>query len=191
MNETEGRGLVVCGIAGSLREGSFNRALLRTAGELARPGMELHVFDRVGDLPLFDQDVEAEGDPEPVAALKSAILGSDALLIASPEYSRSVTGVLKNALDWAARPPREPTLSGKPVAIMGASPGRFGTVNSQRTLREILRACGCHVMPRPELYVSGAGSLFDEEGRLEDEATRKRLRRLLEALPDWAERNGI
>ncbi len=185
MSETERR-VAVCGFAGSLRADSYNRALLRAAVEMAPPGMEVHVFDRVGDLPLFDQDVEAEGYPEPVAALKKAILESDALLIASPEYSRSVTGVLKNALDWAARPPREPTLTGKPVAIMGASPGRFGTVNSQRTLREILRACGCQVMPRPELYVGGAHGLFDDEMRLTDEATRERLLGLLEALVEWS-----
>jgi chromate reductase len=186
MSNREENGLVVCGIAGSLRADSYNRALLRAAVELAPPGLQLRVFDRVGNLPLFDQDVEADGDPEPVAALKRAILESAALLIASPEYSRSVTGVLKNALDWAARPPRNPTLSGKPVAIMGASPGRFGTVNSQRTLREILRACGCQVMPRPELYVGGAADVFDEKGRLADEATQKRLQRLLDALAEWS-----
>ena len=104
MNTLDGS-LVVCGIVGSLRRGSYNHALLRAAGELAPEGMDLRVFDRLAEIPLFDEDVEAEGDPEPVQALKRAIAEADALLVATPEYNYGVPGVLKNAIDWASRPP--------------------------------------------------------------------------------------
>jgi len=114
------------GIAGSLREGSYNRSLLRAARELLPEGVEL-VECEIGGLPFYDGDVEAAGDPEPVVALKNAIRDADALLIATPEYNRGVPGVLKNAVDWASRPPLGSPLTGKHVALMGASTGRAGT----------------------------------------------------------------
>src|SRR5688572_752722 len=97
------RPLVICGIAGSLRRASYNRALLRAAQELAPEGMEIRIFDRMGELPLYNEDVEAQGDPEPVQAFKAAIGQADGLLIATPEYNHGVPGVLKNAIDWASR----------------------------------------------------------------------------------------
>ena len=125
------------GIAGSLRKGSYNRGLLRAARELMPEGVELVEFD-IRDLPFYDGDVETAGDPEPVVALKDAIREADALLIATPEYNRGVPGGLKNAVDWASRPPLGSPLAGKPVALMGATTGRGGTALAQQQLREAL-----------------------------------------------------
>src|SRR5262245_39739521 len=119
--------LEVLGIAGSLRRESYNRGLLRAAQEMAPEGMTIRSFE-LDAIPLYNGDVEAAGDPAPVAQLKEAIRGADALLLATPEYNYGVPGVLKNAVDWASRPPAKSVLSGKPAAIMGASPGMGGTI---------------------------------------------------------------
>jgi multimeric flavodoxin WrbA len=118
--------LTFLGIAGSLRRGSYNRGLIRAAVEVAPEGTTVVPFD-LSDLPMFNADVEAEGDPAAVAAFKRAISAADALLIATPEYNHCVPGLLKNAIDWASRPARRSVLTGKPVAIMGATPGSGGT----------------------------------------------------------------
>jgi len=169
------------GIAGSLRAGSYNRALLQAARELAPAGMEIAEFD-LRELPLYDGDVEAAGDPEPVAALKDAIRSADALLIATPEYNRGVPGVLKNAIDWASRPPLGSPLAGKPVAIMGASTGRGGTARAQEQLRAAVEYSRANVLNDPEVLVPEAYMRFDERGRLTDEETRKEIAALLETL---------
>jgi len=182
------RPLVLCGIAGSLRRDSYNRALLRAAGELAPQGMELRIFDGLAEVPLFNQDVEAEGDPESVQALKRAIGEADALLIATPEYNHGVPGVLKNAIDWASRPPREAVLRGKPTAIFGASPGITGTARAQSQLRQAFVFTDTPVLPQPEILVYRAREKFDGEGRLVDERTREFVGRLLRELEDWARR---
>src|SRR5690242_13902531 len=122
----EAKKLRVLGFAGSLRSASYNRALIRAAQELAPPNMTIDVFD-LAAIPLYNADVEAQGDPEPVAAFKQAIRGADALLIATPEYNHGVPGVMKNAIDWASRPPRQSPLDGKPVGILGGSPGITGS----------------------------------------------------------------
>src|SRR5919201_6101022 len=116
----------ILGIPGSLRAGSYNRQLLRAARELAPEPMEIELFE-LHDIPPYNGDVEAQGDPEPVAAFKDAIRHAHGLLIATPEYNRGIPGVLKNAIDWASRPPLGSPLAGKQVAIMGASTGRGGT----------------------------------------------------------------
>ena len=182
------RPLTVCGIAGSLRRGSYNRALLRTAVELAPAGMEVRIFDRLGEIPLFDEDVEAAGDPEPVAALKRAIGEADALLVATPEYNHGVPGVLKNAIDWASRPPRGSVLAGKPAAILGASPGVTGTARAQTQLRQSFVFTGTRALLQPEILVYRAHQKFDDEGRLTDEKTREFVGRLLEELAAWTRR---
>jgi chromate reductase len=187
MSDTE-RPLVVCGIAGSLRRGSYNRALLRAARELAPDDMDVRIFDRVGELPLFDQDVEAAGDPEPVQALKRAIGEADALLVATPEYNHGVPGVLKNAVDWASRPPLGAVLAGKPTAILGASPGVTGTARAQAQLRQAFVFTDTPVLPQPEILVYRANEKFDAEGRLTDEKTREFVGRLLRQLADWTRR---
>lgn len=182
--------LVVCGIAGSLRKGSYNRALLRAAQELAPDGMEIRIFDRMAEIPPFNQDVEAEGDPEPVQALKRAIAEADALLIATPEYNHGVPGVLKNAVDWASRPPRDSVLAGKPTAIFGASPGITGTARAQSQLRQAFVFTGTPALLQPEILVYRAREKFDAEGRLTDEKTREYVGKLLRRLVEWTDRLG-
>jgi chromate reductase len=179
------RPLVVCGIAGSLRRASYNRALLRAAQELAPEGMEIRIFDGVGDLPLFNEDLEAQGDPEPVLALRRAIGEADALLIATPEYNHGVPGVLKNAIDWASRPPRGSVLAGKPAALFGASPGITGTARGQTQLRASFVFTQTPALLQPEILVYRAHEKFDAEGRLTDETTRKFVALLLRNLADW------
>src|SRR5438552_11565729 len=182
------RPLRVCGIAGSLRQGSYNRALLRAAVELAPDGLEIAVFDRLGDVPLYNADVEAAGDPEPVVALKTAIRQADALLIATPEYNYGVPAVLKNAVDWASRPPGKSVLDGKPVALMGATPGHGGTARAQLALRQSFVFTRTPVLPGPEVLVAGAPQRFAEDGTLRDDSTRKHVRDLLERLVRWTNR---
>jgi chromate reductase len=176
--------LIVCGIAGSLRRDSYNRALLRTTLELAPADLEIRIFDRMGELPLYNEDVERAGDPEPVAALKRAIAEADALLICTPEYNHGVPGVLKNAVDWASRPPRGSVLNGKPTAILGASTGQTGTARSQSALRLSFVFTNTPVLPQPEILVYRAAEKF-ADGRLSDEKTREYVGRLLVGLADW------
>jgi len=183
------RPLTVLGIAGSLRKGSFNRGLIRAAAEVAPAGIRLLVED-IGDIPLYNGDVEAEGDPAAVTALKRAIGSADALLIATPEYNHCVPGVLKNALDWASRPARTSVLRDRPVAIMGASPGRGGTARAQAQLRDGLSFTGGLVLPLPELLVPLAADKFDDDGNLIDSETREYVRDLLVALAAWTRRLG-
>ena len=178
--------LRVLGIAGSLRARSFNRALLRAAQELAPPGMTIGVHD-IRDIPPYDGDVEAAGDPEPVARLKQAIRDADALLIATPEYNYGIPGVLKNAIDWASRPPKTTALRKKPGAILGASTGSSGTMRAQLALRQTLGGNETYLLLSPQVFVAGAAEKFDNELRLTDEKTRDAVRRLLDALVNWTQ----
>jgi len=173
----------VLGFAGSLRKGSYNRAILRAATELLPAGMSLEIFDLL-PIPLYNADVEAIGEPEPVQEFKARITAADALLIATPEYNYSIPGVLKNALDWASRPSKDSPLNGKPVAMMGAG-GMFGTVRAQQHLRLIAVHNDMHVLNKPEVYISRPWEKFDGDGHLSDGATRERIRTLLEALAAW------
>lgn len=147
--------LHVLGFAGSLRKGSYNRAALGAAGELLPEGMTLEIFD-ISEIPLYNADLEAEGIPAPVQAFKDRIAAADALLIATPECNYSFPGVLKNAIDWASRPPGASPLQGKPVAIMGASPGIMGTVRAQFHLRQVCVFSDMHVLRKPEVYIGRA-----------------------------------
>jgi chromate reductase len=180
----------VLGIAGSLSSASFNRALLRAAAELAPAGMEVHLFEGLGDIPLFNEDVEARGDPAPVRAFKAAIQEADALLIATPEYNYGVPGVLKNAIDWASRPAGKSPLNRKPAAIMGASKGMHGTARAQLALRQTFVFTETYTMLRPEVYLGRAHEKVDADGRLVDEPTREQMRKLLEAFAEWSGRFG-
>ena len=179
--------LTILGIAGSLRRASYNRGLIRAAMELAPTGTSVVPYD-LADLPMFDADVEAEGDPPAVTVFKRAIAGADALLIATPEYNHCVPGVLKNAVDWASRPARNSVLTGKPVAIMGASTGRGATARAQAHLRDGLAYTNGLVLPLPEVLVGVAREKFDEESNLTDERTRDEVRDLLVALAAWTRR---
>ena len=164
------------GVSGSLRAASFNTALLRAARELAPDGVEIEDF-RLHDLPLFNQDVEDQGDPEPVRAWKDAIRAADGVLFACPEYNGGVTGVLKNAVDWASRGKPAP-LAGKLCCIVGASPGATGTVRAQDALRLNLRRAGADVAPLGEVLVFQAHTKI-LDGTLADERSRKVLARHL------------
>jgi chromate reductase len=171
----------ILGIAGSLREGSYNRSLLRAARELLPQGVELVELDP-RSLPFYDGDVEAAGDPEAVVALKEAIRDADALLIATPEYNRGVPGVLKNAIDWASRPALASPLAGKPVAVIGASTGRGGTARAQEQLRAALEFSRATVLEQPEVLVPEAFMRFDEHGELVDPGIRAELAELIDTL---------
>jgi chromate reductase len=179
--------LRILGIAGSLRAGSFNRALLRSAVDLAPEGMTIETFDLI-EVPLYNGDVEAEGDPPGVAAFKQAIAAADGVLMATPEYNHGVPGVMKNAVDWASRPPREAPLGGKPVGLIGASPGITGTARGQSQLRQAFEFTDSYCMPQPELLVFKAHEKFDAEGRLTDAATAEYLQRYLTAFGEWVRR---
>jgi chromate reductase len=154
----------VLGISGSLRRDSHNSALLRTAGERLPGGVELVEYERLSEIPPYDQDVDVEPAPEAVADLRRAIRGADALLVATPEYNHSLPGQLKNALDWASRPAGESALNGKPAAAIGASTGMFGAVWAQAETRKVLGAMGGRVV-EAELPVPHAHELL-EGGRL-------------------------
>jgi chromate reductase, NAD(P)H dehydrogenase (quinone) len=175
----------VLGIAGSLRKGSYNKMLLRAATELAPEGMDLTTFERLVDVPLYNADLDADAGPEPVRALRAALAGADALLIATPEYNYSIPGVLKNAIDWASRPPATSPLRGMPAAIMGASAGLSGTVRAQLALRQAFVFTQTYALQAPEVVVARAAEKFDATGRLVDEKIRALLRAHLEALVAW------
>jgi NAD(P)H-dependent FMN reductase len=167
----------IVGIAGSLRRGSHNAALLRAAAELAPEGTRVEIGSIRG-IPLYDADAEAEqGIPQPVAELKDRIAAANGLLLVTPEYNNSLPGVLKNAIDWLSRPPRDvPRVFGdRPVAIMGATPGAGGTRLAQVALLPVLRTLGTRPWFGKQLHVAGAGQVFDAEGRLVDEKVRKLL----------------
>jgi chromate reductase, NAD(P)H dehydrogenase (quinone) len=180
----------VLAVAGSLRRDSFNRSLLRAAAELAPPGMTVAVEEDLASVPLFDEDLEstAAGGPGPVARLRAKVASADGLLIATPEYNQSIPGVLKNAIDWLSRDAAGEVLAGKPVAIVGASSGPWGTRLSQAALRQVLYATGSPVLPGPALYLREARRLFDDAGRLTDASTRERLAAVLAAFDRWMDR---
>ncbi|HLX34966.1 MAG TPA: NADPH-dependent FMN reductase [Candidatus Limnocylindrales bacterium] len=176
--------LTVLGIAGSLRRASFNRGLIRSAVELVPPGVRI-VSHPLDELPMFNADIEALGDPGGVRAFKQAIASADALLIATPEYNRCVPGVLKNAIDWASRPARQSVLTNKPIAIMGATTGGGGTARAQAHLRDGLGYTNGLVLPQPEVLVPFAASRFDGDGNLHDAETEDAISELLVALAAW------
>lgn len=179
--------LTFLGIAGSLRRASYNRGLIRAAIEVAPAGTRVVSFE-LADIPLYNADVEAEGDPPPVATFKRAIAAADALVIATPEYNHCVPGVLKNAIDWASRPARRSVLTDKPVAIMGASTGRGGTARAQAHLRDGLAYTNGLVLPLPEVLVGTAGEKFADDGTLIYGATMDEVRDLLVSLAAWTRR---
>ena len=179
-------GLTICAISGSLRAGSFNTAALRAAAELAPDGVEV-VAQSIADIPLYNEDVKAAGLPLAVIRLQAAIASADAVLIATPEYNYSVPGVLKNAIDWVSRTDPQP-FAGKPVAIMGASPGALGTCRAQYDLRKMFVYLDAHLLNKPEIMIGGAPSRFGADGKLTDEATRKLVAQLVTALRDWTYR---
>ena len=177
----------ILGFAGSLRAASYNRALLAAAKALAPATLELTVFD-IADVPLYNGDVEAAGEPAAVQQFKAAIRAAHGVLIVTPEYNHGVPGVTKNAVDWASRPPRDAPLGAKPVGIIGASPGMTGSARGQSQLRQAFEFTNSYCMPQPEVLVFRAHEKFDAEGRLTDEPTRQHLAAYLVALEAWVRR---
>ncbi len=178
----------VLGFAGSLRRGSYNRALLRAAVELVPAGMAIEVFD-LAPIPLYNADLDEDAArPAVVEDFKRRIRQADALLISTPEYNYSTSGVLKNAIDWASRPAQGSPLDGKPVALMGASGGDSGTARGQLALRHSFVFTNTFALNKPEVLVRRAQTRFDGDLRLTDEGTRKFVRELLEALAEWVGR---
>jgi chromate reductase len=173
--------LRILGISGSLRRDSHNTGLLRAAARALPPGAELVRYERLAELPPFDEDADVIPAPPAVERLRAAIAQADAVLISTPEYNASVPGVLKNAIDWASRPFPDNALRGKPVAVVGASTGLFGAVWAQAELRKVLHHTGADVLDE-ELPVGMADYAFDEQGDLADPELRERLHELAEAL---------
>ncbi len=176
----------ILGFAGSLRKQSYNRSLLSAATEMVPDDASLEVFDLEG-IPPFNQDLEQEL-PEKVREFKARIRAADAILIVTPEYNYSIPGVLKNAIDWASRPYGDNALDGKPVAVMGASPGMTGTARAQYHLRQTFVFLNMYPMNRPEVMVPSANEKIDENGKVIDEKTRKKIRELLQSLVAWTKR---
>jgi chromate reductase len=176
------------GISGSLRAASNNTGLLRAASDLAPAGVELMIHN-IGDIPLYNGDENGgEGNqPAGVLRLKEAIASADAVLFAVPEYNYSLSGVLKNVIDWVSVPPPTTPLNDKPVALMGAG-GMSGTMRAQFHLRQILVHSNAHVLNKPELYVARAWEKFDKQGNLTDESTRDQVKAVVESLVRWAQR---
>jgi NAD(P)H-dependent FMN reductase len=177
------------GISGSLRKNSFNTALLRAAAAMMPDGSKL-VIGEIKNIPLYDGDIEAaNGVPDVVGALKDAIAAADGLLIATPEYNNSMPGVLKNAIDWLSRPPADikRVFAGRPVAVMGASPGGFGTILSQNAWLPVLRTLGMQPWFGGRLLVSRAQSVFDDSGTITDQAILQQLGKFVEGFVRFAQ----
>jgi chromate reductase, NAD(P)H dehydrogenase (quinone) len=179
----------IIGLCGSLRRGSVNLMLLRAAVEAVPAGSTIQI-ESIRDIPLYDGDVEAEqGIPQAVQQLKARIVAADGLLIVTPEYNNSMPGVLKNAIDWLSRPPADipRVFRGRPVAIMGATPGQGGTLLSQAAWLPVVRTLGMRPWFEGRVNVSGAGKVFDTDGRVADEATRDRIRTFVEGFAAFAD----
>jgi len=176
----------ILGFAGSLRKGSYNRALLRAALDLTPREARLEIFDLEG-IPPFSQDLESQM-PERVREFKNKIKAADAVLFVTPEHNYSIPGVLKNAIDWASRPHGDNSFEGKPAAIMSASTGMLGGARAQYHLRQVCVYLNMFPVNKPEVFVSFAGQKFDEQGTLADEKTREFVKGLLEALVSWTKR---
>lgn len=168
----------IFGLSGSLRRASFNAGLLRAASTLMPQGATL-VIGSIGEVPLYNADVEAEGTPQAVHDLREQIAAADGLLLSTPEYNNGIPGVFKNAIDWIGSGVGAQVFAGKPVAVMGASPGGFGTLLSQNHWLPVLRTLKARQYHEGRMLVSGAGRLFDDAGNLSDEATREKLRAFL------------
>ena len=177
----------ILGIAGSLRKASWNRGLIRAAAEGAPDGIEIVTLD-LDLVPPYSQDVEDAGDPSSVVALKDVIRLADALLIATPEYNNGMSGVLKNAIDWASRPRAASVLRDKPVAVIGVSPGASAAARAQQQVRDAVVYTGGCVLPEPELLVSATIGKFDGAGNVIDPELRAQVVEMVTGLRDWAER---
>jgi len=175
--------LTILGISGSLRHASFNTALVRAFGE-AVPAPHKFALADISDLPLYNDDVRLAGYPAPVARFRAEVAAADAVVIATPEYNYSVPGVLKNAIDWASRPPDQP-FARKPIALLSASGSMLGGARAQYHLRQMLVFLDALPINKPEVFVAQASSKFDEVGKLVDPVAQDLLKQSAQALVDW------
>ncbi len=171
----------ILGISGSLRRGSHNTSLLRAAAASLPSGVELEIYDGLAELPHYDADIDTDPAPAPVARLRTKIAPADGLLIASPEFNGSITGALKDAIDWASRPFPNNSLKGKPVVVVGASTGLFGAVWAQAETRKVLGIAGADVLDG-ELPVAQAHTAFTDDGELADPDLQAALDELIQVL---------
>lgn len=178
----------ITAFSGSLRKNSYNRMLINSLQELEPENLEIEEIDLL-EIPLYNGDTEDAGIPASVAAFKEKINKADGVIIATPEYNHAISGVLKNALDWASRPPYNP-FSGKPVGILGASTGLSGTISAQENFRHIAALLNMHVMNYPVVLVRSAQDKFSEDGLLTDERTKDVLKKYLAAFSSWTEKIG-
>lgn len=176
----------ILGFGGSLRKGSYNQMALKAAAKLAPENAELEIFELNG-IPPFNEDLE-QNPPEAVKRFKRKIRQADAILISTPEYNYSIPGFLKNAIDWASRPYGDNAFDDKPVATMGASMGTMGTSRAQYHLRQTFVFLNMHALNDPEVMIANAHEKFDEEGNLKDEYTKQKIKDLMEALVEWAQK---
>jgi chromate reductase len=173
--------MTLLGLSGSLRRDSYNARLLRAAARELPDGVDLRLFDGLRDVPPYDEDADGPAPPPAVARLRRELAAADGLLVATPEYSHSIPGQLKNALDWAARPFPGNALRFLPAAVIGASTGAFGAVWAQAELRKVLAACGARVVDG-EVALGHAHERFDEDGGLADDEAREQIREVIELL---------
>jgi chromate reductase len=175
-------------LVGSLRKDSLNRKMARALAAMAPETMQFEILE-IGDLPLFNQDDEANPAPA-VVALKQKLLGADAVLFVTPEYNRSIPGVLKNAIDCASRPYGQSAFDGKPAGVISVSPGAIGGFAANHHLRQCLVFLNMPVLQQPEAYIGNAAKLFDEQGKITSDTTREFMRKFLTAFEEWIDRVG-
>ena len=179
--------LKVVTLLGSLRKGSFNGMVARTLPGIAPAGMEISALPSIGDIPLYDADIQQEdGFPQSVQDIAQQIREADGVVIVTPEYNYSVPGGLKNAIDWGSRPYGQSVWGGKPAGVAGASPGAIGTALSQAQLRNVLSAVGVKALPLPEVFFHFAGEPFDAQGQVVDARTRQFLQGFVDRFVQWA-----
>jgi chromate reductase len=175
----------VLAISGSLRQGSLNTALLHAIRQLAPANMQVDIYAGLREIPPYDDDVRLAGYPATVAELRAKVRDADALIFSSPEYNRSFSGILKNAIDWVSRPPEQP-FQGKVASVMGVGPGAIGTALANYHLRQVLSVLGVHVLPGAEVLIGGAAEKFDAELKLTDQNASQFLATHLHALMKFA-----
>lgn len=176
--------IIILGIAGSLRKGSYNKAALQSAKRLVPENAEMEIFDRLSEIPPFNQDKEGNM-PKVVLDLKEKIARADAILIATPEYNYSFPGVLKNAIDWASRPYGQSAWDGKPVALISAASGMLGGARAQYHLRQVFVFLNMHPLNKPEVIIPFAHEKFDQKGNIIDQHTKEKIQELMQSLADW------
>jgi chromate reductase len=187
---SQDRPLALVSICGSLRQGSFNAAVQRSLPELAPAGMTIAALSGIGEMPLYNADLQAQGFPKPVTDMAEAIRKADGVIICSPEYNYSVPGVLKNAIDWISRLPEQP-FAGKPVLIQSASPGIIGGARMQYHLRQVMVFVEALVFNKPEVIIGQAQAKFDQNLKLADPTTRDLIKQQLAAFEQYVRRVGV